>query len=382
MNKKRKNIKNIKFWLVCLKYQPGNWQHIESFTTQASNNGYSVHLILSKYFNWMVNKFQYCTTFITLSSGFFTILFDIFYFLAYRWFVIWRLMRKEKPETIIFVMWHPLNPLFCLMGKLAADSRCIIWLHEPYKKDKWVYGLKGAIIFLTVEFIQTLTMFWLDDIILHSDIALQAFRKRYPNIKQTVHLIPLQFHDKSKINCDRMLISFLGRATKAKGIDKFLKLIEVSTLKNLEWEFGIATSSNISDHLKMISQKARDKLEIVSSPYLSDEALINMASRSLAVICLYSSNLQSGVVPIAFMCGVPVIATDIKGLQPYIDHGKTGYFVSISAKPEIILAKIESIHKNFPVLSQNCRHKFLSTFDDRKWKDSYGWLCNNQYKSK
>ena len=378
---KRKRTEGANFWLVCFKYAPGNWQHIESFTVQAEENGYGVHLILSKCFSWMTGSFLDKATYVTRSNCFPSILLDTFLFFLYRWVDLWLLLRNEKPQTIVLVMWHPLNAVFCFMAKVVSNSRIVVWLHEPYKKDKRAYGAK-AVVFCVVEWIQTLAMPWIDDVVVHSKKALRAFHQRYPNAKQTARMIPLHFRDQPGQQRERQLISFLGKAAKAKGIDAFFELVETSASRNFEWKFGIATCDNISDRLAKMSRTALGNLEIAYNPKLPDAELREMASRSLASLCLYTSSMQSGVVPVAFMCGTPVIATDIDGLREFVDQGKTGYFVPLPARPDAIFEGLTYIKKNFFNLSRNCRQKFLTTYDDRKWKDAYGWLCDeNRRKS-
>jgi glycosyltransferase involved in cell wall biosynthesis len=369
-------------WLVCFRYGFGNWQHIESFTAQAEKNGFAVRLILSTCLSWMTGPFSNRATYVTRSDSTLSIILDTFLFFLYRWIILWRLLRRERPQAIILVMWHPLNAVFCVMAKLAAGSKTVAWLHEPYKENKAVYGAK-AVVFYFVEWLQTLAIPWLDDIVVHSNTAFRAFRKRYPHARQALHIIPLQFQDKPAQQGNRRLVSFLGTTAKAKGIDAFFDLLESAALRNVHWQFAIATRDNINGRLEKMSPTARKKLQVVSTPRLSDTALREVASQSLVVLCLYSDSMQSGVVPLAFMCGTPVIATDIESLRESVEHRETGYFVPPAAKPDAILEGLTFIEKNFSTLSKNCRQKFLATYDDRNWINTYDWLWRNEsYKSR
>jgi len=219
----------------------------------------------------------------------------------------------------------------------------------------------------------------IDDVVVHSEMGLRAFRSRYPRAKQTLHLIPLQFLDQPHRQSKRRSVSFLGKAAKAKGIDVFFELIEVCSARNLDWKFTITTCDNINKHLEKMSPAARKNLEVVSAPHLSDVVLRETASKSLAVLCLYVNSMQSGVIPLAFMCGTPVIATDIEALRTFVSHCKTGYFVPRCPGPDAILEGLEYINSNFAHLSENCRREFLNNYNDRKWKDAYSWLCDENY---
>ncbi len=363
----------LNLWLVCFKYAPGNWQHMESFAGRAEENGFSIRFILSKHFSWMTDSFSNMTLYITQSANFTSILLDTVLFLLYRWLILWRLLRKDRPGVIVLVMWHPLNAVFCFLAKLAAGSRIVAWLHEPYKQDKLIYGSK-AIIFYLVEWLQTLSMPWIDDVIVHSEFAFQAFQKRYPNFKKPVHIIPLQFRDQPGQKRNRQYVSFLGKAAKAKGIEKFFELVQISTLRGLQWKFAIATSDDLTGHLAKLSPSARENLEVFYEPNLSDTTLREIASHSLVALCLYTSSLQSGVVPLSFMCGTPVVASNIKPLRVSVEHRKTGYFVSLPIQMDEVFEALIYIKNNFSSISENCRQKFLDIYDDRNWKTSYGQL--------
>ena len=127
----------------------------------------------------------------------------------------------------------------------------------------------------------------------------------------------------------------------------FFKLLEVSASRNSRWQFAIATGDNIHGHLEKMSPAARRNLQVFSTPRLSDTALREIASQSLAVLCLYADNMQSGIVPLAFMCGTPVIVTDIESLRESVEHKKTGYFVDLPVTPNAILDGIMYIEKTF-----------------------------------
>jgi glycosyltransferase involved in cell wall biosynthesis len=363
-----------RLWLVCFKYAPGNWQHMESFAIRAEESGLAVRHVLSKRFRWMVDASSYRVSYATRSDTFVSIVIDTFLFLAYRWIGLARLLRRERPSVVILVMWHPLNVVFCLMARFIASSRVVVWLHEPYKENKSVYGAK-AVVFYFVECLQSLAMPWTDDVVVHSELAFQAFRRRYPKAKQDVHVIPLQFRDAPGEKCEQRRIAFLGKAAKAKGINAFLDLVGESTERELDWEFVIATPDPIEPYLAVLTPEARRTVEVIHNPNLSDVELRAVASSSVAVVCLYSASMQSGVVPLAFMCGAPVVATDIPALAYAVSHKRTGYLISTPVTSEAVLEGLTYIAENLSTLSANCRQEFLDVYDDGNWLRAYGWLC-------
>lgn len=363
-------------WVVEFKPAPGNRQHIRSFIARAEENGFNVRAVLSRHLSPIASQFSNNVTLFAKSDTMLAIFVDTLLFFLYRWFILYRLLRRDRPKIILLANWHPINAAFCIIAKMAASSRTVVWLHEPYKSDKHLYGPK-AMAFVAVEAVQSIALPWIDDVVVHSQTAMEAFKAKYHKAKNNMHVIPLQFQNRPGQASQRTLVSFLGKAAKAKGINVFFELIELSAAKGLDWQFGIATGDDISEHIKAMSTAARSKLKIVNPPDLSDEAIRQMATESLAVVCPYVSNMQSGLVPVAFMCGSPVVATDLKGLRESVQHKETGYLVDIPAQAATILDALDYIKEHFPRLSRQCLQEFLATYDDHNWRSAYGWLCED-----
>ncbi len=363
---------------MCFKYAPGNWQHMESFAVRAEENGFSVRFVVSRCFCWMMETFSDSAVFVTRSDRLVAIVVDTLAFVLYRWVGLWRSLRRARPRVVILVMWHPLNAVFALMARRAAGSRVVVWMHEPYKTEKRLYGTK-ALVFYMVEWVQSLSLPWIDDVVVHSEAALKAFRLRYPNARHSVHLTSLQFQDRPGPQAERRFVSFFGKAAKAKGSGLFFDLVEAAAVQNLPWVFAIATGDDVGAYVDRLSPAARERLEVIQEPNLSDAMLREVASRSIAVLCLYSSSMQSGVVPVAFMCGAPVVATDIPALQACVDEGRTGCFVPQQPAIDAVFEAVGYIEQHLVALSANCRQEFLRTYDDRNWQAAYGWLIGQPH---
>ena len=364
----KNKVSESSFYLVCLRYTPGMWQHIASFTINMLQRGNAVRLLVSSGFRWMNEDFggitHYCPC---LADGFRTFL-SPFAFCR-------QLFLQHPPSAVLLVSWHPAN--FFLLHLLKAQYPgvpVIVWFHEPYKDKKYFYKLKSIIIYL-VEFFQTLSLHYVDVVILHSKRAFRLFDKRYPNFRGLKKMIPLPFHDSGleKIT-ERRYISFLGRADQAKGPELFFQLVESVAAEDVNWEFQIVTASNIQPYLQKLSPQARRQLRVINRKQISDEDLRQAAARSLAVLALYKETTQSGVIPVALMKGTPVIGTNIEGITDWITDGETGVIVPVQPTLNEIKTAIQHIQQNITEMSSLCRAYYLSVIDDRHWQQQYGWL--------
>jgi glycosyltransferase involved in cell wall biosynthesis len=363
------------FFIVCLKYVPGMWQFISSFGRNLLARGYPVRFLLAPGFRWLNGEFDNLTYYPFPFAGCPSFPQKILSLLWFPGLYLRQLFRHSPPAGVLLASWHPWNFLLArLVKKLSPATPVLAWLHEPYKDEKRVYGAKGVALVL-LEWLQGLSLGFLDAAIVHSLRGLRLLASGYPGYRGQRRLIPLQFQDHGfEAGAARNYISFLGRAEPAKGVDRFFDLVGALGPKVANRQFQIVTASNIAGYLKKLSPSARARLRVVNAPEISDAVIRQAAARSLAVLALYKETTQSGVIPLALMQGTPVIGTDIEGITDWIGDRETGRIVSANPSPAEIEAAITYIQAHFPEMSQRCRAYYLATFDDRNWEREYGWL--------
>ncbi|MFB3905887.1 MAG: glycosyltransferase [Acidobacteriota bacterium] len=369
------------FYIVCLRYAPGNWQHMRSFAFCLREHGFRVHMALSGRFKWMNREFKD----VSYPTGFalrLTNLLDILAFLLWGWARFAYGLCRWKPGGLLLVMWHPLNFVVAGLSRILCRDLCIIaWLHEPYKSpsEKRIYRLKSLAIY-AVEFCQALSLPFVDVVIVHSPKAAKAFRLRYLRFRGEIKVIPLQFREIPCAEQKRLYISFLGNATRAKGIDKFFEVVQHSFRLGRKTMFQLVTSSDVGKHLKSLAPEVRDLLRVVTGSQISDEQLREAAGSSVAVLALYRDTMQSGVIPVALMSGTPVIATEIEGLRQFLVPEQTAFFVPKEPTAEQVLEAIDRVEAGFGPMSIACRRSYLDLFDDRNWSSAYAWILTDTSK--
>jgi glycosyltransferase involved in cell wall biosynthesis len=332
---------------------------------------------MSSGYKWMNRRHDHLADYTAYSSDLTSTILDFLSLLLYRWQKIVRIWQQSPPSGILLVSWHPFNFLLIrLLKTLYPGTPVISWVHEPYKDEKRVYGAKALFIYL-IELFQDLSLRVTDVAVLHSRRGLRFFHKRYPWFKGQTYFIPLQYKDGGpSLLTDRPYVSFLGRADQAKGIELFFDLVADTARLKKDWMYQIVTSSNIRSYLQKLSPNAQERLHVVNKPQLSDEEIWAGAANSLAVAALYKETMQSGIIPVAWMKGTPVIGTDIEGITEWIKAGITGVIVPANPTIDEIKAAIRYIKKHFQEMTTQCRADYLATFDDGTWQKEYGWILD------
>lgn len=121
------------------------------------------------------------------------------------------------------------------------------------------------------------------------------------------------------------LILFFGRIWEYKGLEYLIRAEPLITSKVPQAKIVIAGKGEDFDRYRRMMVHP-DKF-IVHNEYVSDEKRAALFSQASVVVLPYVEASQSGVIPIAYSFGKPVIATTVGGLPEMVEHGRTGYLV-------------------------------------------------------
>ena len=171
-----------------------------------------------------------------------------------------------------------------------------------------------------------------DNIILLSQNSKRLFLNQYPSSENKVRLLKLGAHvpkvreDKRPIEIkkEQKFFLFFGRIDKYKGIDT---LINAYNTFNADYKKNvpliIAGNGSLSKTEKCLIDNSNNILLI--NRFIENEEMIWLFKNCIAVVVPYKEASQSGVVPMAYFFGNPVLAANINGLNEYVIDKKTGF---------------------------------------------------------
>lgn len=135
---------------------------------------------------------------------------------------------------------------------------------------------------------------------------------------------------------------FFGRIDKYKGIGRLLEAYrEVSDRAP---SLVIAGGGKFSDEEKNLIGRL-DNLHVLNR-YIQDGEMLWLFRHCAAVILPYIEATQSGVIPIAYHFGKPVVVSDVKGLTQFVAAGKTGMICENSSQWKRALVDIAEFAPN------------------------------------
>ncbi|OQX53150.1 MAG: hypothetical protein B5M53_07305 [Candidatus Cloacimonas sp. 4484_209] len=344
-------------YIVSLKFSPGLKKEFIALGENIRKKGINVKYLLSIWYKELEGNcdgIEYLTTSRNLKE----VIMDSGRLIDYKKLLY--IFSRYPPIFLCFYNPHPFNPFVARFVKKKFNKVITaLYLHDPYKPDKTPYGTAKATYIKLVEFIQDLTVKYMDHIISPSGYSSQLFKKRYPKFKGETHIAPLLIPDQKALhNKKRRFFSIVGGVNPATGLDTFVELVNHIALKKLNYEFALISSSNISGYLRKLTSKARTILKIINKKLINDSEINEVIRKSYAGFRLDKEVTQSGIIPVSFMNETPVIVRNIPGLRQHVKHKYNGYILPLNCTFEELIKSMDFVKQNFSWLSHNARRSY------------------------
>lgn len=258
-----------------------------------------------------------------------------------------------------------------IVSALAKKVKCAIVIHDvfPHPQTPTLYKIlaekfRGFLARQAYKKAQT--------IILLSQNSYRLFQSTYRKISNKAMVFPLGAHVMPAIpimpkelqtyNNLKGFALFFGRIDKYKGIERLLKAQE-KNCKETTYDLPvIIAGKNLSNEDYKTSAENKT---ICLLRFISDGELIWLFEHCSVVVLPYYEASQSGVLPIAYKYGKPVIVSNINGLRELVIKDKTGHIFE-DAQQLSVLLKEYAVNKNSKPNIEILKF----------YKDMYDWKIN------
>lgn len=181
------------------------------------------------------------------------------------------------------------------------------------------------------------TPFWLemlarrsaDQIIVHSQHVEELLAKELGGTVKNIHRLPhIQLGSEPvpvKFEEDENLILFFGRIWEYKGLEYLIRAEPLITSRVPQARILIAGQGEDFERYRRMMKNPEHFL--IDNDYISEERTGEYFQRASVVVLPYIEASQSGVIPLAYSAGKPVVATEVGGLPEIVEDGRTGHLV-------------------------------------------------------
>lgn len=227
-----------------------------------------------------------------------------------------RKIRQFRPDVLLFPMFHPWNDR---IQKTLKKIPSVVFIHDPRPHP----DTAGRFYFQLEK-----------ESIKHAARCVVLSRNLVPILVERgisvnrIDVIPLGVFEYSnntsnKVSTGVPTILFFGRIVPYKGLDILLQAFE-QVHKDKPCQLLIVGEGNLNPYKSTIRFLAD---VIVINRWIDESEIVDLFLQCDLVVLPYKSASQSGVIPIAASCALPVVATNTGGLSEQIEDGISGWLV-------------------------------------------------------
>lgn len=232
-----------------------------------------------------------------------------------------KIIKEFSPDYVYIPMIHWWNPIVNLISKPA---KVIFTVHDVTQHK----GEEN----LLADSLRKLILKQSERVIILSE----ALREKlvYQKVKsEIISVIPhanfsyySENFELSKKEYKGNRLIFFGRINPYKGLDVLLEAMKLVVKEKPNTLLSIVGNGDLSDYKENLSLLEKNiELHV---RWIKDEEVEGFFRESDICIVPYVEASQSGVIPLSYSLGVPVIASDIGGIPEQVINGETGYLVS------------------------------------------------------
>jgi glycosyltransferase involved in cell wall biosynthesis len=133
-------------------------------------------------------------------------------------------------------------------------------------------------------------------------------------------------------------VLFFGRIWPYKGLEYLIRAEPLVTAAVPDVEIVIAGGGETLDRYR--NEMTHPERFTLREGFISRDERARLFEKAWVLVLPYVDATQSGVIPMAYACGTPVVATSVGGLGEMVDHGLTGLLVPPRAEAALADALI------------------------------------------
>jgi len=236
-----------------------------------------------------------------------------------------RLIRSLHPDIL-----HIQGSNFWQSLMLSAITCPVVaTIHDPWPH----LGEKRAVV-VQAEVSHILMRLFVKRFFVHGRAMQDYMVNRYRLAREQVPIIPLGAFSFDKKYATRKfaeeegLVLFFGRLYPYKGLEYLIQAEPLITERFPKARFIIAgrEGKGYLEECKKLIQHS-DRFTIYHQKYISNELVAELFERASIVVLPYIDASQSGIVPLAYAFGKPVVVSDVGSLAEAVEDGQTGFVV-------------------------------------------------------
>jgi len=231
-----------------------------------------------------------------------------------------RTIRVSKPDILHIQQGHA---WFNAALPLLAEFPLVMTVHDPKHHVGDREGQKHPQVLYDFGFRRA------SHVIVHSRDNKREVVDRLQYPVENIHVIPhIRLGNDSPPSeemADNPVVLFFGRIWEYKGLAYLIRAEPLITSAVPNARIVIAGQGEDFDRYRRMMVNPQHFT--ILNEYVSHDTRTELFREAAVVVLPYIDASQSGVIPLAYSCAKPVVATTVGGLPEIVEHGRTGYLV-------------------------------------------------------
>lgn len=272
---------------------------------------------------------------------------------------------EKNPESVFYVDSSMLSSELCI--RIGKACKQYLTVHDPTLHPSNDKSVKNRIKNHVVNKMRERACKNADKVVLLSPLSLTKYNNLHQGqIQKTVlmnlgahipdeqYMMPAEMQGKNE-----QYFLFFGRIDKYKGISTIARAFGNY---DSDSRLVIAGRGILTDEETELVNS--DQRIILINRYINDNEMLWLFKNAVACVLPYIEASQSGIIPIAYKMGIPVIVSTVEGLTQFVMDKRTGY---ICSSIEDYCSAMDLCLSNKELLANNCLQYYEDKLD---WQNS------------
>ena len=292
----------------------------------------------------------------------------------FNWIKIGLKLKRERPDLIIVRYWIPfLAPCLgtiCRIARSNKHTKVISIVDNMIPHEKRIGDKQLSSYFAnSVDGFLTMSDKVSKDVksFSHKPVTLSP----HPIFAHFGNLIPKnEARIQLGLNPEDKIIIFFGFIRHYKGLDILLNAMASSTIKEANIKLMIVGEfyEDAQPYLDLINELGIKDNIILYTHFVPDNEVKKYVCSADFIIQPYRNATQSGVTPLAYHFGIPMLVTNVGALADTVPNGKVGVVVEPNAA---------AITNGIITLYKNGSHSYSHQINEEKKKYSWEQMADN-----
>jgi glycosyltransferase involved in cell wall biosynthesis len=274
------------------------------------------------------------------------------------WIKIVNMVKKEKPEWVVFEWWHtyffPSYYFITFFSKIFTKTKFKIICHNvlPHEEGLAMKLIHKPFTKILLKKVDDITALSKSELRVAKKLAQETkttfiLENSYASLLSNKKVSKSVARKKLGIKNEKVILSF-GAVRKYKGVEDLVEAISLLPKKE-DYMLVVAGAfwGGVEKYQVLAKEFGVEKNIKFIDKYIPDEEIPILFGAADLLVLSHRSATQSAIPQLAYVYSTPIIATNVAGNAPFVEEGRNGFIIPPKNPKEMSKAINKFFSKDF-----------------------------------